>query len=61
MPFRSEEVAAPASNRSYAEPAHPFLQCGKAYLTTPERVTEVAPVEAMLALCKRKEDESWLS
>jgi hypothetical protein len=30
MPFRSEEVAAPASNRSDPEPAHLFLQCGKA-------------------------------
>jgi hypothetical protein len=61
MPFRREEVAAPASNRSYPEPADPFLQCGKAYRTIPERVTEMALIEAMLALCKRKEDESWLS
>jgi hypothetical protein len=31
------------------------------YRTTPERITEMASVEAMLALYKREEDESWLS
>jgi hypothetical protein len=61
MPFRSEEVAAPVGSRSSPEPAHSFLQRGKTRRAIPERVTEMAPVEAMLALCKCKEDESWLS
>jgi hypothetical protein len=31
------------------------------YRTIPERMTDMASVEAMSALCKREEDESWLS
>jgi hypothetical protein len=31
------------------------------YRTIPERMTETASVEAMLALYKREEDEGWLS
>jgi hypothetical protein len=30
------------------------------YRTTPERITETASIEAMLAEGKREEDESWL-
>jgi hypothetical protein len=30
------------------------------YRTIPERMSMMASVEVMLALCKREEDESWL-
>ena len=47
------EAAAPAANQFYAEPDYPFLQV--ATLTTiSERITEMASVEAMLALGKRE-------
>lgn len=60
MPFRSEEVAAPASNRSSG--TRPSVSPMRQNLPDNSGTCDKdGPVEAMSALCKCKEDESWLS